>query len=126
MVEADLLRVALPGEPFRVVANLPFNTTTPLLHRLLDNPSIPLTRADLVLQWEVVRKRSGRPRTALSAAWSPWWSFRAGRRIPSTAFRPQPAVDAAVLVIERRTEPLLKADAAQPFAVFAHATARNG
>jgi 16S rRNA A1518/A1519 N6-dimethyltransferase RsmA/KsgA/DIM1 with predicted DNA glycosylase/AP lyase activity len=64
-------------------------------------------RADLLLQWEVARKRSGRARTAVSAAWSPWWRFRLGRRIPSTAFRPRPAADGGILVIERRAEPLL-------------------
>jgi 23S rRNA (adenine-N6)-dimethyltransferase len=67
------------------------------------------------------RKRSGRPRTAVSAAWSPWWTFRQGRRIPRTAFRPQPTVEAGVLVIERRPQPLLGSEAADAFATFAQA-----
>ena len=101
VVEGDVLRVALPREPFRVVANVPFNASTAILQRLLD-PMRPLERADLVLQWEVARKRAGRPRSALSAAWAPWWRFRLGRRIPPDAFRPRPAVAAAVLTAERR------------------------
>ena len=121
VVEGDALRLPLPAEPFRVVGNIPFNLTTPLLRRLLDDPSTPLQRADLVMQWEVARKRAGRPRTALSASWSPWWRFRLGRRIPRAAFRPRPAVDAAVLVVERRREPLLPPDVHHAFRDFAHA-----
>jgi 23S rRNA (adenine-N6)-dimethyltransferase len=117
VVEADMLQVPLPSRPFRVVANVPFNVTTRLLRRLLDDPTSALVRADLVLQWEVARKRAGRPRTALSASWCPWWRFRLGRRLPRSAFRPQPAVDAGVLVIERR-DPLLPPSAAAPFAAF--------
>lgn len=34
-VTGDALRVPLPGRPFRVVANIPFSITTPLLPRLV-------------------------------------------------------------------------------------------
>jgi 23S rRNA (adenine-N6)-dimethyltransferase len=118
VIEGDARRVPLPDEPFRVVANIPFGATTALLHALLDKPVTSLERADLVLQWEVARKRAGRPRTALSASWSPWWHFRLGRRLPRTAFRPPPAVDAGVLVVERRREPLLPLEAREPFRDF--------
>jgi 23S rRNA (adenine-N6)-dimethyltransferase len=118
VVEGDALRVPLPAVPFRVVANVPFAATTAVLRRLLDDPHTALTRADLVLQWEVARKRAGKPRSALSASWSPWWRFRLGRRLPRTAFRPSPAVDAAVLVIERRRDALVPVDAHDAFADF--------
>ena len=121
VVEGDALRVPFPSEPFRVVANVPFAATTAMLRRLLDDPRTPLTRADLLLQWEVARKRAGQPRTALSAAWSPWWRFGLGRRIPRTAFRPRPAVDAGVLVVERRGRPLLPLEAHEQFAAFVQA-----
>ncbi len=121
VIEGDARRVPLPNQPFRVVANLPFGATTALLHQLLDDPATALERADLVLQWEVARKRAGRPRTALSASWSPWWRFRLGRRLPRTAFRPPPAVDAGVLVIERRRAPLLPVEAHEAFRHFVQA-----
>jgi 23S rRNA (adenine-N6)-dimethyltransferase len=120
VVEGDAVRAALPEEPFRVVANLPFNVTTALLRRLLD-PRNSLVRADLVLQWEVARKRAGKPRTALSASWAPWWRFRLGRRIPSAAFRPRPAVDAGILIAERRRRALLPPEAYDDYARFARA-----
>ncbi len=117
VVEGDVLQVALPREPFRVVANVPFNASTAILQRLLD-PRRPLERADLVLQWEVARKRAGRPRSALGAAWAPWWRFRLGRRIPPDAFRPRPAVAAAVLIAERRLAPLLPAESFEEYGAF--------
>ena len=37
VVEADALEVPLPSEAFRVVANIPFNRTTAIMRRLLDD-----------------------------------------------------------------------------------------
>jgi 23S rRNA (adenine-N6)-dimethyltransferase len=118
VVEGDALAVELPAEPYRVVANLPFSGGTALLRRLLDDPRSPLQRAHLVLQWEVARMRAGRPCSALGACWAPWWRFRLGRRIPRTAFHPRPSVDAGMLIAERRSPPLLPAEACPAFAAF--------
>lgn len=46
IIQADALELPLPAEPFRVVANLPFGQTAAFLHRLLDDPRVPLDRAD--------------------------------------------------------------------------------
>ena len=120
VLEGDARRLPLPREPFRVVANVPFNSTTALLRHLLD-PCRSLTRADLVLQWEVARKHAGRQRTALGTAWAPWWRFRLGRRIPPAAFRPPPTVSAGVLVVTRREPPLLPDAAFAEYARFTKA-----
>ncbi|MFZ2503859.1 MAG: rRNA adenine N-6-methyltransferase family protein, partial [Nocardioides sp.] len=37
----------------------------------------------------------------------PWWEWSLGPRIRRDSFRPRPAVDAAVLRLERRRQPLL-------------------
>ena len=118
VVEGDALELELPERPFRVVSNVPFSISTSLLRRLLDDPGSPLERADLVLQWEVARKRAGSQRTLASATWAPWWRFQLGRRLPREAFRPMPAVDGGVLVVERRPQPPLPAEAAPAYAVF--------
>ena len=84
VVEADFLAWMLPAEFFRVVACLPFAATTAILHRLFDNPEQPLGRADVIVQWEVARKRAAAPPdTLISTRWAPWWEFHQGRRIPS-------------------------------------------
>jgi 23S rRNA (adenine-N6)-dimethyltransferase len=122
VVNADFLAVALPARPFRAVGCLPFGATTAILHRLLDDPSVPLVRADLVVQWEVARKRTATPPSSLiSTVWAPWWEFRLGRRIPAAEFRPVPKVDAAVLNIVRRVPPLLPSAMAVTYANFVRA-----
>lgn len=110
VVARDFRSVALPTGPYRVVASPPFNLTTALLARLLDDPDRGPRRADLVLQSNVARKRAEDPPTTLrSAAWAPWWSFEYRTTIPRTAFRPVPRVDAALLTIRRREAPVLPA-----------------
>ena len=118
VVQGDALRFPLPAEPFRVVANVPFNRTTAILRRLLDEPSGGLRRADLVVQYEVARKRARNRGTLLGASWAPWFEFALGRRLPAAAFRPVPRVDGAVLRIRRRPEPLLEHDERDAFVSF--------
>ncbi len=66
---------------------MPFGRTTDVLRRLHDDPATPLERADLLVQWEVARKRASLPPTPLrSTAWAPWWSFGLQTRIPAGAF----------------------------------------
>jgi 23S rRNA (adenine-N6)-dimethyltransferase len=119
VVCCDALRYRLPRRPFRACGSLPFGATTALLRHLLDDPGSGLQGADLVVQWEVARKRVATPPTTmLSATWVPWWTFALGRRIPATAFRPVPAVDAAVLRVARRAPPLLPGHLAPAYGDF--------
>jgi 23S rRNA (adenine-N6)-dimethyltransferase len=115
----DALRFRFPSRPFRVFGSLPFGATTAQMHRLLDDPDGGLVRADLVVQWEVARKRAAvPPTTLLSAAWTPWWTFELGQRVPAPSFRPVPAVDAGLLTVARRTPALLPVEIAMPYAEF--------
>jgi len=119
VVCCDVLRYRMPRRPFRALGSLPFGITTAILRHLLDDPGSGLQRADLVVQWEVARKRAAMPPTTmLSTTWVPWWTFGVGRRISAGAFRPVPAVDAAVLRVTRRTPPLLPAHMAPAYADF--------
>lgn len=88
VVEGDFLSLSLPSRPFRVIGSLPFGHTTDVLRRLLENPYMALERADLIVQWEVARKRAALPPSTLrSTTWLPWWEFRLGRHLPAAAFR---------------------------------------
>ncbi|MFZ0667945.1 MAG: rRNA adenine N(6)-methyltransferase family protein [Acidimicrobiales bacterium] len=120
VVEADFLAVRLPcSEPFRVVGSIPYGITTKVLHHLFDDPATPLWRADLIVQYEVARKRSAcPPDTLVSVAWAPWWEHRLGPRIPANQFRPVPRVDSGVLVVTRRDPPVLPASMARGYARF--------
>jgi 23S rRNA (adenine-N6)-dimethyltransferase len=102
----DILRHAPPSGPYDLVCNVPFHLTTPVLRRLFTLTG--WQRAVLITQWEVARKRAAvGGTTLLTAQWWPWLSPRLDRRIPAGAFRPRPSVDAGLLVIDRRAEPLL-------------------
>ncbi len=119
VVCCDARRYRLPRRPFRALGSLPFGATTALMRHLLDDPRSQLERADLVVQWEVARKRATTPpSTLLSAAWAPWWVFELGRKISPDAFRPVPTVDAAVLRVRRREPAVLPTDLAGPFGEF--------
>lgn len=106
VTEGDILRHAPPAGPHEIVANVPFHITTPVLRRLLALPD--WGRAVLLVQWEVARKRAGvGGATQLTAQWWPWFAFRLVTRVPATAFRPVPSVDAGLLEVTRRREPLV-------------------
>jgi 23S rRNA (adenine-N6)-dimethyltransferase len=108
VISGDAARVALPGEPFVVVANLPFASGTAILRHLLDDPRVPLTRLDAIVEWGLAAKRTRVwPSTLLGVYWSAWYELTLARRVSRSAFMPPPAVEAAVLRAVRRPEPLV-------------------
>ena len=119
VVRGDAASVPLPPEPFRVVANLPFDRTTAILRHLLDDPRVPLLRADVIVEWNVAMKRAlPWPSTFNDVAWGAWYSAAVTRRLPRSAFEPAPSVDAGVLVFERRASPLVPVELAEPYRRF--------
>lgn len=104
----DALSVELPGEPFRVVANVPFNITTDILHKLLDDPASSPETTHLLVQSEVAVKHARRsPTTLKTLMWSPWYEFSASMRVPATSFHPIPDVDGRLLIAARRKQYLV-------------------
>jgi 23S rRNA (adenine-N6)-dimethyltransferase len=127
VLERDAFGVALPKQPFRVVANLPFGRTTAFLHYLLDDPTTSLQRADLVVEWGSALKRAAVwPSTLLGVTWGAWWTFRIDRRLPASSFEPAPTVDAGVLVVTRRDSPLVSPDDAHAYRAFVRRGFRGG
>lgn len=106
VVNTDFLRYRLPRTQHVLVGNVPFHLTTAILRHVLGAPG--WTDAVLIVQWEVARRRAGVGGSSmLTAQWSPWFTFELGRRIPARAFQPRPSVDAGLLLVGRRSEPLL-------------------
>lgn len=115
--EGDILRHAPPAGTRTLVANLPFHVTTPALRHLLRETH--WQHALLITQWEVARKRAGvGGATQLTAQWWPWVDTGLVQRIPATAFRPVPSVDAGLLHLRRRPEPLLPASEQRDYHEF--------
>ena len=108
VVTADALALPTPRRPFRVVANLPFGTTTAMLRRLLGDPRNRLERADLIVQEQAARRYSAtRPSSPETIRWGATYALETGRRLGPGCFRPPPNVAAAVLVARRRRPPLV-------------------
>ena len=127
VIEADAAAIELPAEPFRVVANLPFHRTTDLLHLLLDDPGSPLVRADLIVEWGVAVKRAlPWPSTLNGVVWGATYEMSLARRLPRRLFTPSPSVDAGLLVVRRRVEPLVHPELADGFRRYVVAGFRHG
>lgn len=111
ILHGDVLQVPMPTAPFRAFGNVPFAISTAILRRLLDDPTSALVGADLILQFEAARKRASVwPSHLLTLGWLPWWELRLVRHLHAAAFEPPPSVDASVLRVTRRPQPLLLAE----------------
>jgi len=115
IVTADVLKLdlhALLGAdaPVTVIANLPYNISTPVLMQLLGQPEL-FDRLILMLQREVAERvcaaPGGKVYGALSVMVQVVADAHVALRVPPSAFAPRPQVDSAVVVIEpRRPVPL--------------------
>ena len=112
LIEADALslhpREMFPGEPFKVVANIPYHITSPLLHAFLEGDRPPETTV-LLVQLEVAERVAAPPgRTSyLSVFAQNVADVEIVARVPAEAFEPAPAVDSAVLRLRRRDAPVV-------------------
>ena len=119
ILQQDVLGWPWPDEAFAVVANLPFAHSAAILRSLLDDPRRPLTRAELVVQWELARKRAAVwPSTLRNVYWGARYELAVVRHLARGAFAPPPTVDAGVLSIRRRTNPLVPARDAAAYLAF--------
>jgi 16S rRNA (adenine1518-N6/adenine1519-N6)-dimethyltransferase len=104
LVEGDALDQPLPDmlpPPFRVVANIPYHITSPILHRFLERPPRP-ERLVLMLQAEVAERIAAAPgaMSYLSVFVQYHAAVRVALRVPPEAFEPAPKVASAVVVLE--------------------------
>lgn len=110
VIPGDVTVVELPHEPFAVVANLPFASSTAVLRRLLGDPNGQLARLDAIVEWGFAAKRAAVwPSTLLGCVWGARYELSIARRVPRACFAPPPSVDAAVLRARLRAEPLVGA-----------------
>ncbi|MEV6558683.1 23S ribosomal RNA methyltransferase Erm [Nocardia sp. NPDC051756] len=107
----DFRAVHEPGEPFAVVANVPFAVTTDVVRWCL--AARRLTSATLLTQLEFARKHSGDYGrwTKLTVTHWPTVAMELGARIGRGSFHPVPRVDTAILHLRRRPNPLLPTSA---------------
>ena len=104
LIEGDALDLDLPDLVpglYRVVANIPYHITSPILHRLLERAPRP-ERLVLMLQSEVADRIASPPgrMSYLSVFVQFHAAVRVALRVPPEAFEPAPKVASAVVVLE--------------------------
>jgi 23S rRNA (adenine-N6)-dimethyltransferase len=107
VVIGDFLAARPPREPFQVVGNAPFSLTSPIVDWCL--AARRMRAATLITQLEYAKKRTGGYGrwTLLTVSTWPFMRWELRGRIARGQFRPMPRVDAGILHLERRAEPLI-------------------
>ena len=100
-----------PNLPIKVVANLPYYITTPILMHLIES-KIPFAEFVVMMQKEVADRISAEPNTkaygSLSIAVQYYMTAKVAFVVPRTVFVPAPNVDSAILKMKRREQPLVE------------------
>jgi len=99
------LRQLWGNGPVKVVGNLPYYVSTPLIAKFASALS-PAFRLVLTLQLELARRLDAAPRTkdfgAMTVCVNRRWKATSLRKLPASVFYPAPKVDSAVLSLDRR------------------------
>ncbi|MBC8528658.1 16S rRNA (adenine(1518)-N(6)/adenine(1519)-N(6))-dimethyltransferase RsmA [Christensenellaceae bacterium NSJ-44] len=115
VVQGDILKVDLPalwqehleGQPFSVVANLPYYITSPVIMAILQS-GLPLQSMTLMIQKEVADRMSAAPGGndygLLSVAVQFYCRAELQFMVPPSAFMPRPKVGSAVITLTKLPE----------------------
>lgn len=121
IINEDVLKVDIAklaeeengGRPIKVVANLPYYITTPIIMGLFEN-HVPLKSITVMVQKEVADRMQVGPGTkdygALSLAVQYYASPYIVANVPPNCFMPRPKVGSAVIRLERYEEPPVQVD----------------
>ncbi|MBT4384755.1 ribosomal RNA small subunit methyltransferase A [Candidatus Peregrinibacteria bacterium] len=122
LTHGDALKLPPPKTPYKIVANLPYYITSPLLnHYLLEqfeggNPPETLV---IMLQKEVAEKIIAKKKhSVLSLQVHLFGTPEIICKVPAKAFRPAPKIDSAVLKITVAAKPKIQADLKKLFWLF--------
>lgn len=110
-LQTQLKQFSNPDLPIKVVANLPYYITTPILMHLIES-KIPFQEFVVMMQREVADRISAEPNTkaygSLSIAVQYYMTAKIAFVVPRTVFVPAPNVDSAILKMIRRDQPLIE------------------
>lgn len=116
IVHGDILKIDIrglineffEGKEFKVVANLPYYITTPIIMRFLEE-DLPFTALTVMIQKEVAQRMAAKPGQkeygSLSVAIQYYTKPRIVCKVPSSVFMPKPKVDSIVIALDRLEEP---------------------
>lgn len=116
IINEDILKVDINaivqeknnGNPIKVVANLPYYITTPIIMGLFES-HVPLESITIMVQKEVAERMQVGPGTkdygALSLAVQYYARPEVMMTVPASCFMPRPNVDSAVIKLTRHDDP---------------------
>lgn len=108
IVHRDMLTISLPKEPFIVISNIPYAITTPILKKLLSNPTTNFQRAVIVMEKGAAKRfTSSNVKDPYVIGWRMFFDIRYVKRISRKNFSPPPKVDSAMITIHRKENPLV-------------------
>lgn len=118
VINEDVLKVDIKslaeeknkGNPIKVVANLPYYITTPIIMGLFES-GVPIESITIMVQKEVADRMQTGPGSkdygALSLAVQYYAKARVMLNVSATCFMPKPNVDSSVIKLTRHKEPVV-------------------
>ncbi|MBO6305597.1 MAG: 16S rRNA (adenine(1518)-N(6)/adenine(1519)-N(6))-dimethyltransferase RsmA [Selenomonadaceae bacterium] len=115
LISGDILKVDLVeimgNEPYKVVANLPYYITTPILLTLLEK-KLPITKIVTMIQKEVAERITANPGGkdygAITLAFKYFTDTKISQIVSPKCFYPAPEVTSAVIVSDVLPNPFVK------------------
>lgn len=98
-----MIKEKLEGKKIKVVANLPYYVTTPIIMKFLEE-KVPMTSMTVMIQQEVAHRIEAKPSTkdygTLSIAVQYYCNPKILFKVPPSVFIPQPNVDSTVIRLD--------------------------
>jgi 23S rRNA (adenine-N6)-dimethyltransferase len=106
----DFLSIPLPKEPYKIVANIPFHLSSPIVRRFANSMNSP-EAAYLIVQKQFGQKLTanepGRFTSQLGMILGVEYNVKVLKSLRKTDFWPHPAVDTVFIGITKRPTPLV-------------------
>jgi len=121
IVHGDILKVDIgalareknQGKPIKVVANLPYYITTPIIMGLFES-HVPIDSITVMVQKEVAERMQASPGTkdygALTLAVGYYAKPEIVANVPPNCFMPRPKVGSAVIRLKRHEHPIVQVE----------------
>ena len=121
IIHGDILKVDLEGlareknkgKPIKVVANLPYYITTPIIMGLFES-HVPIDSITVMVQKEVAERMQASPGTkdygALTLAVQYYAKPEIVAKVPPNCFMPRPKVGSAVIRLKRHENPVVQVE----------------